>query len=141
MPGENRIEDAGLHYDAFGRMRAWWIIHLRERRASVMARDVLAIIACFADKKTGRAWPTVETIASVLDVSPKAVKAATRELRELGLILVVRRNRRARESNLYFLAVDGAPFQVTDPVTYSADEIPWATDPSSSETYDENAPF
>ena len=109
--------------DSFGRVRVWWIQRLRENGASLMARDVLVVISSFADKKTGQSWPAIETIASTLSVSEKAVKAGIAELRELGILRSCARNKRLGQSNLYCLAIDGEPFQVTTGVTYRKGNI------------------
>ncbi|HEY6485372.1 MAG TPA: helix-turn-helix domain-containing protein [Candidatus Cybelea sp.] len=86
-----------------------------------MARDVLVVISSFANKKTGRSWPSIETIATALRVSEKSVKAAVAELCALGIIRSFASNKRLGQSNLYCLAIDGEPFQVTNGVINNGD--------------------
>jgi hypothetical protein len=84
---------------------------LRERKASVTSRDVLAVLAGHASKTTRTCWPTIEIIAHTLRISTRAVIDAVGELKDAGIVNVTVRNRRKGESNLYELAFDG-PFQV-----------------------------
>ena len=102
----------------FGRIPLWWIVALRDAGAGIMARDVLIVIASYADKSTGLAWPSVESISEDLGVSRRAIVKAIRELEENGIIKIARRNRRKRESNLYRLFWHTS-VQVNEAFTYN----------------------
>jgi biotin operon repressor len=107
------------HASSWGRVYVWWIRALRKSGAGVTARDVLALLASYADKKTGRAWPSLETIAATLGIGKRSTLRAIGELKAAGILLSIPRNRRAGEANLYRLAVHGLPFQVNESDTYS----------------------
>jgi hypothetical protein len=106
---------------SFGRKYLWWTQRLRARGAGVLARDVLDVLASYADKYTGEAYPSIATIAEILGVTEHAVKMAVRELKSAGIVAVTVRNRRKGESNLYHLAIFGSPFYVTESATYKRD--------------------
>jgi biotin operon repressor len=106
------------HAKAYGRVPLWWIVSLRASGAGIMARDVLVVIASYAEKKTGQAWPAVETIAETLGVSRRAIQRAIAELGDVGILRITRRNRRKRETNVYRL-VWKSPHQVNESVTYN----------------------
>jgi hypothetical protein len=86
-----------------------------------LARDVLDVLASYADKYTGEAYPAIATMAAILGVTEHAVKMAVRELKGAGIVAVTVRNRRKGESNLYHLAIFGSPFYVTESATYKRD--------------------
>lgn len=94
----------------WGRVHLWWFRRLRQRGASVTARDVLVAIASHANKTTGEAYPTIETLAGEVGISERSVRSAIREIKDAGIVTVTARNRRLRESNLYHLAIFGVPF-------------------------------
>jgi DNA-binding transcriptional ArsR family regulator len=106
----------------FGRLPLWWIVALRAGRAGVMARDVLVVIASYADRKTGKAWPSVEVIAEALGVSRRAVIQAIGELEKNGILKITRRNRRKKETNLYRLFWRPLD-QVKETFTYNGEQI------------------
>lgn len=104
--------DASATAKDWGRVHRWWFQRLREIGASVTARDVLVVIASYADSKTGEAYPAITTIAKELGISERAVKGAVAELKGAGILKTMARNKRLRESNLYELSIFGTPFQV-----------------------------
>jgi biotin operon repressor len=106
------------HATAYGRIPLWWIVTLRKSGAGIMARDVLAVLASYAERKTGKAWPSQETICATLGVSSRAVKKAIAELAGCGIVRVTRRNRRKGESNVYRLLWH-PPNQVNESFTYN----------------------
>lgn len=106
------------HASSQGRVYLWWIQALRKSGAGVTARDVLAVLASYADKKTGEAWPSIETIAATLGVRKNAVQVAIRQLKAAGILNVIPRNRRKRETNLYRFQVFN-PDNVSDSNTQS----------------------
>jgi hypothetical protein len=113
------------HASAFARIPLWWILTLRACGAPPATRDVLVVIASYADKKTGEAWPSVSTIAATLGIQKNAVLVAIRELKAAGILTSTPRNRRSRETNLYRLA-----FQVSTSDTgtqVSAADTKWAS--------------
>jgi hypothetical protein len=131
----------------FGRVHLWWFQALRDADAGVMARDVLVVISSYADRRTGQAYPSIATIAELLGVGQRAVKAAIRELKMIGLLESTRRSRRSGQSNLYHLAVNGHPFQVSDSDTYkdhhqvhSADTYTGDNQVSKADTYSDQVP-
>jgi DNA-binding Lrp family transcriptional regulator len=87
-----------------------------------MARDVLVVIASYADRKTGKAWPSVEVIAEALGVSRRAVIQAIGELEKNGILKITRRNRRKKETNLYRLFWRPLD-QVKETFTYNGEQI------------------
>jgi hypothetical protein len=105
----------------WGRVPVWWAQRLREKRAGVVARDILIVLAAHAGKPKGdhpgQAWPSIEQIAKTLSISTRYVKKGIEELRVAGIVRTTPRNRRKRESNLYELAIDGEPFQVNESFT------------------------
>ena len=111
----------------WGRVPGWWFQRLRETGAGVLARDVLVVLAQHAGKPKGQypglAWPSIDAIARTLGASPRKIQGAIAQLKAAGVLIVWRRNRRKGESNVYKLAIDGEPFQVTDSVTKSLEEL------------------
>lgn len=97
---------------SFGRVHFWWIETLRRRKAGIMTRDVLVLLASYADKDTGRAWPSLDELQSRLSVRRNAIQKALRELKDAGIVRVTCRNRRLRQSNLYELAIFGTQFHL-----------------------------
>ncbi len=98
---------------SWGRVPVWWARHLRDAGASATARDVLVLLAAHASKKTGEAWPSIETMAASLHVSTRTIRRATAELKRVGLLEIQARNKRRGESNLYRLPFDKAELQGT----------------------------
>ena len=89
---DSRIAAHAGAYSA--RTPLWWTVRLRDTGAGVMARDVLAVIASYADNKTGEAFPTIETIAATLGVRRNAAELGIRQLKSAGIAAVIPRNRR-----------------------------------------------
>jgi hypothetical protein len=88
---------------ARGYVRLWWIQALRKSGAGLMARDVLAVLASYADDVTGKAWPGIEAIAALLGVRKNAVLVAIREIKAAGIMTTTPGNRKLRETNRYHL--------------------------------------
>lgn len=64
-----------------------WAAGLPLSRVNGGARAVLMLLAEKADSDGRGAYPTVETLARTLDVSPRSVKRYLAELRDCGLIV------------------------------------------------------
>ncbi len=61
---------------------------LRDNTLSMGARLTGALIATYINSKTGEAWPTRETLASILGVEVKTVSRYTKELAKTGYLEV-----------------------------------------------------
>ena len=100
-----------LASDPYGLFPRRWLKALQAAGASRLAILALYDLATYADDVTGKAYPSVDTIASDLGVGARRVKAAIAELTRIpGIVLAVRRrNRRAatpgERSNEYTLTM------------------------------------
>ena len=82
--------------DPFALFPRRWLKALQAARASRLAFLVLCDLASYANDVTGKAYPSVDTIAADLGVGVRKVKAAIAELKVIpGILTVQRRNRRA----------------------------------------------
>ena len=96
--------------DPFGLVPRRWLKALQAAGASRLAMFVLCDLATYADSVTGKAYPSLDTIAADLGVDVRKVKAAIAELKSIPSIFTVRRrNRRAtaigERSNEYTLTM------------------------------------
>ncbi|MGA9018017.1 MAG: helix-turn-helix domain-containing protein [Candidatus Cybelea sp.] len=96
--------------DPFALFPRRWLKALQAARASRLAFLVLCDLASYANDVTGKAYPSVDTIAADLGVGVRKVKAAIAELKVIpGILTVQRRNRRAaapgERSNEYTLTM------------------------------------
>lgn len=96
--------------DPYGLVPRRWLKALSTAHASRMAMFVLCDLASYADDVTGKAYPSLDTIAADLGVGVRKVKAAIAELKMIpGILTVRRRNRRSaaigERSNEYTLTM------------------------------------
>lgn len=77
-----------------------WLLERTE--VSANAKLVYARLCQHANKKTGCAWPRIETVAAGVGLSVRTTERAVHELKELELIQVVRRG--LCRSNKYYFA-------------------------------------
>ena len=68
----------------------WWVVVdvavLRDKRLSVYAKAVYAVLCTFADRGGRECWPTVQTIAETACVSERTAQRAMSQLIELGYV-------------------------------------------------------
>lgn len=106
----DRDYSTAANFDPFGILPRRWMALLQQARVSRLALLVLWDLATYADKSTGVAFPSIQTLADDVGATVRAVKAAIAELKAIpGILTVQRRNRRAaapgQRSNMYTLTV------------------------------------
>jgi hypothetical protein len=87
------------------------IIDVHAKTIGAIGVAVYAVLARYANRKTGECWPSIGKIGKLLDLARNTVKDALRKLEDVGLIMM-QRLRRAPEghptSHLYTL-LDATP--------------------------------
>ena len=85
-----------------GYIAAWWILACKGKATQQAVYSVLAVHA----DRAGRAWPSIQTIATMTGISKSHVSDALRKLEVAG---IVRTEFRPKKTSLYTLAHE-APF-------------------------------
>ncbi|KZK75385.1 hypothetical protein PsW64_05289 [Pseudovibrio sp. W64] len=101
----------------------WCVAITKDRNLS--ANDVrVGIILCeHINARSGRAWPSMETLAAEANASPRTAKRAIKKLSELGYITIKRKSGRGH-SNVYELVLASVKGDTTDTIYEEKGDTP-----------------
>ena len=86
------------------------LIDVHAKTIGAIGVAIYAVLARYANRKTGECWPTVGRIARTLDLARSTVKVYLHKLQDVGLVTIAERRDAAGDptSNLYTL-LDPSP--------------------------------
>ncbi|MFS8184218.1 helix-turn-helix domain-containing protein [Pseudovibrio denitrificans] len=101
----------------------WCVAITKDRNLS--ANDVrVGIILCeHINARSGRAWPSMETLAAEANASPRTAKRAIKKLSMLGYITITRKTGRGN-SNVYELVLASAKGDTADTIYEEKGDTP-----------------